>query len=149
MSRGGAQVIAELISRFLELHDHLTAAEAAKLIGVDQSYISRWRSGQRPTRLQEPTRKALVAVVGSADGALRIAEAGDPELKKYVLSTLRMIQRQAQAIVENAAEAQRVLGGELAEPSSPTIEQAEAEAAVYQRLPALPPIAKKKGKRPA
>ncbi len=115
-------------------------SDVARAAGVDHSLISRWRRGDTPTRLQESTRKKLERVVGGAQESGRVAAGGDPELRSYVLSTLRMLQRQAQAIVDNAAEAQRVLGGELSGPSSPYVSVGEAEEAeaILDQLPPLP-----------
>lgn len=152
MSRPAKNSIPELITRFLALHEGKNNSEVARATGLDQSLIARWRRGQTPERLQEGTRKRLVALVGSAEGARRIADAGDPELRNYALSTLRMLQRQAQAIVDNAVEAQRVLGGDVIAPGvgvTPSIDAAEEMAAVLGQLTPEAAAAAPKKKRPA
>lgn len=119
-------------------------AEVARLAGLDQSLVSKWRSGHTPTRLQERTRKRLASLIGSTPARDASEHEAQSEVTKYALSTLRMIQRQAQAIVDNAIEAQRVLSPDDSPVSSPSIEQAATEAEVLLQLPALPPPVKKK-----
>jgi hypothetical protein len=134
------KAIPELIARFLAAHQGKNNSEVARETGIDNSIVARWRRGEVPDRMHETTRRRLEQLVGSAAAAHVSATAAESEIAKYALSTLRMIQRQAQAIADNAAEARRVLGDQTAdarvapgEGVTPSIEEVEVEAVVLQQ----------------
>lgn len=74
--------------------------------------------------------------------------AGQQDLLRKILDLVEKQQEEINAFRRRIADdRQRSL--KVAEPPTPSIERAEAEAEVLRRLPALPPPEKKKGKRRA
>lgn len=73
-------------------------------MGIDQSYISRWRKGERPIRLHESTRRKLAAAVGSE------VPRDDGTALAFAAGVLWGIERDARHIAETARAAREKLG---------------------------------------
>jgi hypothetical protein len=98
------QPIPELITRFLALHEGKNNSEVARLVGVDQSTISRWRKRQFPDSLQEATRKKIVAAAGFE------LPGDDGRALAFAAGVLWGIERDARHIAMTAREARDRLG---------------------------------------
>lgn len=51
--------IPDLVSRLLELTEHLTPAEIGQAVGADANYVRMWRRGRRPSRMGVDMRRRI------------------------------------------------------------------------------------------
>lgn len=115
-------------------------------MGIDQSYISRWRKGERPVRLHETTRRKLAAAVGSE------VPRDDGTALAFAAGVLWGIERDARHIADTARAAREKLGYEtgLGEvpptPSAPTIAAGLAALRTLEAEQTAPATGRRKGR---
>lgn len=143
LSTPQAVQIRELIDRVLAKHAEHSSVELAASLGVVDSYVSKLRSGWRPTRVRPELHARLKALAGDVGAARSVREdagawggAGSREYYRGKQDTLMDMMRW---VVDQQAEIGGYLKRERAPAPSPTADEVEAGAAILESLPPLQP----------
>lgn len=141
-----------MFDRFVALTAGETPRTAAASLGVDNTYITKLRTGWRPSRVREDLWDRLVAVLASAArGPMSVREGGS-EWNAKSPDYLRGQRDLLSELITWATDKRAKIDPALArstEELSRAVEDLEAEAEVLDQLPPLPAPAPKKQKRRA
>lgn len=126
-----------MFDQYLALTEGQPAVQAAVSLGVDDTYISKLRTGWRPSRVREDLWQRLVAVLSSAARqAVREPAVGyRGESREYYRGKQDTLMDIMRWVVDQQSQIGAYLRHREGEAITPTVDEAEAAEAILDRLP--------------
>lgn len=130
-----------MFDEYLHATADLPAREAAVTLGVDDTYISKLRTGWRPSRVREELWRNLVgALTKPTYGVVRESGVGyRGESREYYRGKQDTLMAMMRWVVDQQAQIGAYLRHPDERPPTPTVDEVEDEAAVLKQLPVPDP----------